>query len=1044
MDSKNTPSNLNNDENDTNLNSAEHVSNQKEEGNNKSLSGQSEDAQNPVKKNQASEISANKSSNTSASQENTTSQTQKNHTPRFNSQKNAISSTKNASTDSSDRSDNRNTAQRQHHGQRNSSKYTGNDPSNFKRNIHGERKRDDRNPRSSKAPIKKARDENVHEVSCYSSDEPGSSFFNPFMSLGRGSRDSQHGSDKNADKKRVALTPVALTNSVSRNEYSASSRKNDKQSHKNRGSIENRVSSGQKTEKEKTVVHTQQEQSANERKASSSLPITPGTIVVYEHNGSPLLGVVTDSSLNNIAQGKYTILNEDEIKLQLPRARLADFKLRIFPINIGQHEIISQLKNLKNQILAQVDKIDMRELWEKAKEAIKDYSANELCDLAYNNTSGMTSIAIYLNLIKDRVYFKRSFGSFFLPRTAESLERLFELQAERKKREADKEELIQFILQIGKNPNTKSSEITLPENLKSFFLLFAECAAKKSISKNEDLKLIDDALRAVSQDLTIKENHSREEKCYWMLKLIRFFRFNTNLPIIRHSPRILFSQQVYQEVEILKNGGELLVFDKAASIPAVEIPSSIEKSQQAIEERAGNNPQEPVLQTEYPQIFQAEAKSVPHDEINSKILLSPHPSISAKRNVFSEIGRTDLTSKFAFTVDDDSTKDADDAITIEQTIDGYTLGIHIADVASMIQKDSQLDREAKKRATSIYSLSERINMLPEILSEGILSLVPNEVRNCLTCELLINSSFKIVDYKLYPSVIKVKQKYSYEQAEELLDKGEHTFQLLYNIASVFEAERLQNGALKITKKDVTAYPQKDGTFNLVTIDEGSAARQLIGELMVIYNTKASEFAKLHAIPFPYRSQRKYEEYDDNHHNVIQQIPPEGPAYDYYIKNRLKKSEVLTRALPHSTLGLNIYSQLTSPIRRYLDLCAQRQLLYYICCNGGIFYNEDSLRKIIRELNDPLSKAAAITRESKRYWMLKYLEQKRKQHESFEGTVLKVENNGVVIELDTLFITSFLKTNLSKFKTPLKPGDRVKMNLAHVDAYNDRLRIELIQ
>ena len=135
-------------------------------------------------------------------------------------------------------------------------------------------------------------------------------------------------------------------------------------------------------------------------------------------------------------------------------------------------------------------------------------------------------------------------------------------------------------------------------------------------------------------------------------------------------------------------------------------------------------------------------------------------------------GRKDYTKILTVTIDGKNAKDFDDAISISKEDDGkYKLSIHIADVSHYVKRKSPLDYEAFKRGNSIYLLNQVIPMLPDRLSNDLCSLIPGEERFCLTCEMIINDKGKIIDDKLYESVIKSDYRLIYDEVSDFLEDG---------------------------------------------------------------------------------------------------------------------------------------------------------------------------------------------------------------------------------------------------------------------------------
>ncbi len=393
--------------------------------------------------------------------------------------------------------------------------------------------------------------------------------------------------------------------------------------------------------------------------------------------------------------------------------------------------------------------------------------------------------------------------------------------------------------------------------------------------------------------------------------------------------------------------------------------------------------------------------------------------------------RTDLTRVRSVTIDDISTKDMDDALSIEQTVDGYQLGIHITDVAWAVPPGSALDRAAKRRATSIYCADGTINMLPEAMSEAKLSLWQGAVRPCLSCLVNVDRSYKIIDTRVVPSFIRSAERYTYDQVDELLESGDPTLLLINDIAAACEAARIEKGAIKVHKREVVPFVDASGTVRLQEIDEDSPARALVAEMMVFGNSIIARFASDKGIPFLFRGQERPEPEPQEQKAET----AEGPAKDFGARTKLKKSTVGFVASFHSSLGLDAYAQATSPIRRYMDLCHQRQLISYFK-TGKPWLTQEDFEPLAFEVENYLQAATLASRETKRFWLQRYLEQ-RGRDRTIEATVVRTDQKSPLVELDEVYLTVFVRTPKS-----VKLGDRLTLRLTSSDPHTDYVRFEV--
>lgn len=392
--------------------------------------------------------------------------------------------------------------------------------------------------------------------------------------------------------------------------------------------------------------------------------------------------------------------------------------------------------------------------------------------------------------------------------------------------------------------------------------------------------------------------------------------------------------------------------------------------------------------------------------------------------------RRDYSTLRTVTIDDASTCDMDDALSVERTRDGYELGIHITDATVAVAPSSSLDRVARRRATSIYCADKTVNMLPEALSEGALSLQVGQLRACISVMVQLTHDFKVISSSVCASLIRVSERYSYDQVDELLERGDESLLLLHDIAAACEEQRIRRGAIRVQKREVI--PVWDGSkVVLQEIHEDSPSRLLVSEMMVLANKIMAEFAAANKIPVVFRGQERP---DDEGVDLDRQgQAPEGPAKDFSARTRLKKSSISFEPQLHAGLGLDAYIQATSPIRRYLDLCHQRQFISFLQ-HGQPALNREDFEALANEIEMPLQAASLASRETKRYWLLRYLEQ-RPRGEPIEGTVVRTDLKTPLVELDEVYMTVLVRL---QGKATL--GQRVTLRITNVDPHADYLRL----
>ncbi|MBW2623903.1 MAG: RNB domain-containing ribonuclease, partial [Deltaproteobacteria bacterium] len=393
--------------------------------------------------------------------------------------------------------------------------------------------------------------------------------------------------------------------------------------------------------------------------------------------------------------------------------------------------------------------------------------------------------------------------------------------------------------------------------------------------------------------------------------------------------------------------------------------------------------------------------------------------------------RQDLTDIEAITIDNSHAGDFDDAISLEETDNGFVLGVHIADVSGLISAGSPLDVWAGNQGTSIYMPDQRIPMLPEVLSEEGLSLRKNEVRPAFSLRVQIKEDGEIGEFEFYPSMIKVKRQLSYQEADGLID-SDPLLKKLFFLSRTLQNRRQANGALIMPLPGLNVYITAEGMVEVGLINWDQPARSTITELMVLANHLAARFLKDSGAPGIYRFQEEPSK---------RLIESHAKKIDLY--KALKQRRYLNRVgwslepKPHYGMGLEVYTNLTSPLRRYIDLMIQRQIR---CVSLGQppCYSHEEMSDQLTAVGIALRKAHQVQTRRKRYWLLTYLEAQASRH--YEAIVLDR-----LTSRWRLFIKEFmLDTDLDRsYHKELDPGQEVLVRIKKVNAREDTLRFEFV-
>ncbi|MCB0699461.1 MAG: RNB domain-containing ribonuclease, partial [Chitinophagaceae bacterium] len=224
--------------------------------------------------------------------------------------------------------------------------------------------------------------------------------------------------------------------------------------------------------------------------------------------------------------------------------------------------------------------------------------------------------------------------------------------------------------------------------------------------------------------------------------------------------------------------------------------------------------------------------------------------------------RRDMRGELTFTIDPVDAKDFDDAISIKTLKGGYyEVGVHIADVSHYVEAGSELDKEAYRRATSVYLPDRVLPMLPERVSNELCSLRPDEDKYTFSAVFKINKKGEVKDTWLGRTAIRSKRRFTYEDVQEIIEgaEGDHSKELLLlnEMAQELRRQRFTKGAINFSSQEVRFKLDEKGKPIGIVVKESKEAHQLIEELMLLANRKVAEYVssvtfKDKPVPFPYR------------------------------------------------------------------------------------------------------------------------------------------------------------------------------------------------
>ena len=393
--------------------------------------------------------------------------------------------------------------------------------------------------------------------------------------------------------------------------------------------------------------------------------------------------------------------------------------------------------------------------------------------------------------------------------------------------------------------------------------------------------------------------------------------------------------------------------------------------------------------------------------------------------------RVDLSDKPFVTIDGKDAKDFDDAVLCEKNIEGFNLWVAIADVAEIVNKNSEIDKEAFKRGTSIYFPNTVIPMLPEKISNNICSLVPNEKRNVLVCEINFNADAEIESYDFFEAVICSAHRFTYN---EVLEYKKSNSQIVDSLESLkiltnkLLKNRQKRSALEIESQEPSLIINDDGSLEKINLPKRLFSHQMIEESMIAANICAAKFIKKH---IGFGIFRVHEEPDfikvDNLKkffslkgysskalsNPIDQInsfikhsakAEEKKVLNVLILQSLKRAKYSTNEIGHFGLQLEEYSHFTSPIRRYPDLIAHRIIKSILKKSR----NEDS-RDFYEEALEELSNLEKRAEVSSRQVIQQMICHKLKNFigDEFSTHVVGVAEFGLFCEIENYFISGLI-------------------------------------
>ncbi len=394
--------------------------------------------------------------------------------------------------------------------------------------------------------------------------------------------------------------------------------------------------------------------------------------------------------------------------------------------------------------------------------------------------------------------------------------------------------------------------------------------------------------------------------------------------------------------------------------------------------------------------------------------------------------REDFRHVPTFTIDPKDAKDFDDALSIRRLPSGlWEVGVHIADVTHYVKEGTLIDKEAFKRATSVYLVDRTVPMLPESLCNVLCSLRPDEEKLTFSVVFQMNGKAEISNSRIVHTVIRSNRRFSYEEAQQIIEtsEGDYKDELLElnKLARILRKNRLANGAIDFDRIEMHFEIDEKGKPVGVYFKESKEANQLIEEFMLLANRTVAERIgkapkdkktkvfpyRIHDVPEPdkleglnafvnrfgykIRTSGKRGEISKSLNRLLRDVKhkKEQNLIETVSLRAMQKARYSIYNIGHYGLAFDYYTHFTSPIRRYPDMMVHRLLTRYL--GGGRSVQADKYEEFCEHCSNMEQTAANAERASIKYKEVEYMSERIGQE--YEGTVSGVTEWGLYVEIN---------------------------------------------